>query len=237
MKNIHPFPCLVAITGLLLANVHAAEPALPPTAEQQKALEPKAVLQQLLDGNKRYASGKVTPPNVIERMAATSSGQYPKAYILSCVDSRVPVETVFDQGIGDLFVGRVAGNIESVEQLGSIEFATKVAGAKLVMVLGHEACGAVKGACDHVKLGNLTTLLGEIEPAVDAVNGVEGERNSKNQKFVEAVIEKNVRLTVADLRKRSPDLAELEKSGSVMIVGGIYSLHDGTVRILDPQTP
>ena len=187
-----------------------------------------------MDGNARFAKGEQSAPNITARIAATSSGQNPKAYILSCVDSRVPVEQVFDQGIGDLFVGRVAGNIESEEQLGSLEFATKVAGAKLVMVLGHEACGAVKGACDHVKMGNLTTLLSEIEPAVNSVEGFEDEqKNSKNADFVEAVVEKNVRLTVADLRKRSEVLAELEKNGEIMIVGGIYDLHDGKVTILD----
>ena len=187
-----------------------------------------------MDGNARFAKGEQSAPNITARIAATSSGQNPKAYILSCVDSRVPVEQVFDQGIGDLFVGRVAGNIESEEQLGSLEFATKVAGAKLVMVLGHEACGAVKGACDHVKMGNLTTLLSEIEPAVSSVEGFEDEqKNSKNADFVEAVVEKNVRLTVADLRKRSEVLAELEKNGEIMIVGGIYDLHDGKVTILD----
>ncbi len=216
----------------------AAEPLLPPTAEQQKALTPQAVLDELIAGNQRYTAGKPNPTDVSARILATSTGQYPKAYILSCVDSRVPVEQVFDQGIGDLFVGRVAGNIESVEQLGSIEFATKVAGAKLVMVLGHEACGAVKGACDGVKMGNLTTLLGEIEPAVKSTDGfTEGERTSKNKKFVEKVVEKNVQLTVADLRKRSPVLAELEKDGSVKIVGAVYSLHDGTVTLLDTPKP
>jgi carbonic anhydrase len=162
-----------------------------------------------------------------------AKGQHPKAFILSCVDSRVPVEQVFDQGIGDLFVGRVAGNIESVEQLGSIEFATKVAGAKLVMVLGHEACGAVKGACDHVELGNLTALLDEIKPAVAAVPGYsEDTRSSKNTEFVEAVIAKNVELTVADLRKRSPVLADLEKEGKIILVGALYSLKDGKVTLL-----
>ncbi len=215
--------------GLLLPTL-AAE--LQPTAEQQKQLTPKGVLEELMAGNVRYASGKVADPNILARVELAAKGQYPKAYILSCVDSRVPVELVFDQGIGDLFVGRVAGNIESTEQLGSIEFATKVAGAKLVMVLGHEACGAVKGACDHVELGNLTHLLKEIKPAVDAVQGHK-DRSSKNSAFVEDVIEKNVRLTVEDLRKRSAVLAELEKSGAIQIVGAVYSLHDGKVRLLN----
>lgn len=232
--KLTPLTGILAISTLFLAQASAIDSLLPPTAEEQKELKPKEVLEELLQGNKRFTEGKLTSPNIQKRIEVTTTGQFPKAYILSCIDSRVPVETVFDQGIGDLFVGRVAGNIESVEQLGSIEFATKVAGAKLVMVLGHEACGAIKGACDNVELGNLTTLLAEIKPAVDAVQGVAaGERNSKNKDFVEAVVEKNVRITADNLRKRSPVLAELEKNGSVMIVGAVYSLHDGTVRILD----
>ncbi|MGB6221117.1 carbonic anhydrase family protein [Haloferula sp.] len=228
----HPLNGILASAFLLSGSLYAAD--LPPTAEEQKALTPKAVLDQLMAGNARYAEGKLANPNIEKRLKATSTGQFPKAYILSCVDSRVPVEMVFDQGIGDVFVGRVAGNIESVEQLGSVEFATKAAGAKLVMVLGHEACGAVKGACDHVKMGNLTALLAEIEPAVNAVEGFEEDQeNSKNPEFVAAVIEKNVRMTVADLRKRSEVLSELEKNGDIMIVGGVYDLDDGKVTLLD----
>jgi carbonic anhydrase len=207
---------------------------LPPTAEEQKALTPAAVLKDLMEGNKRYVAGEVSAPNIEARIAATSTGQSPKAFILSCVDSRVPVEQVFDQGIGDIFVGRVAGNIEDVSQLGSMEFATAAAGAKLVLVLGHEACGAVKGACDHVKLGNLTELLAEIEPAVNAVEGFEANtKNSKNKEFVDAVIDKNVRMTVADIRKRSKVLADLEKEGKIMIVGALYSLQDGSVTLIE----
>lgn len=218
----------------LASTAFAQTSALPPTSEQQKSLTPDGVLEELLAGNKRYAEGKISGPNILERIQATSTGQFPKAYILSCVDSRVPVELVFDQGIGDLFVGRVAGNVESVDQLGSAEFATKLAGAKLLMVLGHEACGAVKGACDGAEMGNLTSLLSQIKPAVNAVEGFKpDQKNSKNKEFVEAVVEENVRLTVADVRKRSPVLAEMEKAGEVKIVGAVYSLHDGKIRILD----
>jgi carbonic anhydrase len=216
------------------ALVGTAFADLPPTAAQQKNLTPDSVLQDLMAGNKRYMEGKTTAPNITERIAATSTGQFPKAYILSCVDSRVPVELVFDQGIGDIFVGRVAGNVESVDQLGSAEFATKVAGAKVLMVLGHEACGAVKGACDGAELGNLTALLDQIEPAVKAVKGFkDDQKTSKNKEFVEAVIEKNVKLTVADVRKNSPVLAEMEKAGDIKIVGALYSLHDGSVTLVE----
>lgn len=216
------------------APTFADKTNLPPDAEKQKAYTPATVLQELMEGNKRFMAGELKDANVQVRIEATSKAQFPKAYILSCVDSRVPVEQVFDRGIGDVFVGRVAGNIESIPQLGSMEFATKAAGAKLVMVLGHEACGAVKGACDHVELGNLTALLGEISPAVDAVDGFEeAERTSKNEKFVAAVVEENVRKTVRDLRERSEVLSQLEKDGEIMIVGALYCLNTGEVIILD----
>jgi carbonic anhydrase len=207
----------------------------PVSAEQQKAFTPDQVLADLMAGNKRFAAGQVTDLDIKANIKATAEGQFPSAVILSCLDSRVPVETVFDQGIGDIFVGRVAGNIENEDLLGSFEFATKVAGAKLLMVLGHEACGAVKGACDHAELGNLTALLAKIKPAVKAVEAdfPEDQRNSKNADFVNKVIEQNVRMTVADIRKDSPILAEMEKAGEIKIVGAIYSLHTGQVTLLD----
>ncbi|MBT8038168.1 MAG: carbonic anhydrase [Verrucomicrobiae bacterium] len=206
------------------------------TADQQKAMTPDGVLAYLMAGNKRFAENKLTPKNVPERIAQTSKGQFPKAVILSCLDSRVPVEKVFDQGIGDIFVGRVAGNVENVDQLGSMEFATKLAGSKVVMVLGHTACGAVKGACDGAKMGNLTALLSKIEPAVKAVDGYKPEeRNSKNIEFVNKVVNQNVHQTVADIRKRSEILAQLEKEGKIKIVGGVYDLKTGKVTLLDTK--
>lgn len=227
-----PILCLFSLSMLL--PLSAEQSPMQPDAAVQKALTPDAVLEELMQGNTRYVGGKPTRFDLSARIAKAAEGQYPKAYILSCVDSRVPVEQVFDQSIGDVFVGRVAGNIESAEQLGSIEFATKAAGAKLVLVLGHESCGAVKGACDHVEMGNLTGLLKQIEPAVKAVDGyAEGERNSKNKKFVDEVTERNVALTVADIRKRSEVLAALEKEGKIRIVGAMYSMKDGKVTLLD----
>lgn len=223
----------ILIASLGLAAPVALGESMPPTAEEQKALTPQKVLDDLMAGNARYVAGKPEASDVSKRIEAGTKGQWPMAYVLSCVDSRVPVEELFDQGIGDVFVGRVAGNIESTEQLGSMEFATAAAGSKLIFVLGHEACGAVKGACDGVKLGNLTELLAEIQPAVDGVKDVEGDRTSKNEKFVDAVIEKNVHKTIADIRERSSVIADLEKKGSVKIVGGIYSLHTGKVTLLD----
>ena len=232
MKTISTIAFACSLNLVAFAD---APKQMPITAEEQKNLTPDQVLADLMEGNKRFVSGEITDLNIKETIAATSTGQYPQAVILSCLDSRVPVENVFDQGIGDIFVGRVAGNVENVDLLGSFEFATKLAGSKLVMVLGHEACGAVKGACDHAELGNLTALLEKIQPAVKAVSSEfeEGERNSKNIDFVNRVVEKNVELTVADIRKSSPILAELEKAGTIKIVGAIYSLSDGSVTILD----
>jgi carbonic anhydrase len=203
------------------------------TKEEQSALTPDKVLADLMAGNARFVAGEIANPEVKKRIANSANGQYPKAVVLSCLDSRVPVELVFDQRIGDIFVGRVAGNIEDVDQLGSMEFATKLAGAKLVFVMGHTACGAVKGACDGAKLGNLTTLLARIEPAVEAVQGFKPEdRTSANKVFLEKVIEQNVRQTMANIRKDSPVLAELEASGKIKIVGGVYDLHTGKVTLL-----
>lgn len=227
------------ITALILSSITPvfAESAkqTPVTAEQQKAMTPDQVLADLIAGNERYVAGQLTDLNIKANIAASAEGQFPKAVILSCLDSRVPVENVFDQGIGDIFVGRVAGNIENVDMLGSFEFATKAAGAKLIMVLGHEACGAVKGACDHVELGNLTALLNQIQPAVKAVESefTEDKRNSKNPDYVNRVIEENVKITIADIRKNSPILAEMEKAGTIKIVGGVYSLKNGKVTLLE----
>lgn len=185
-----------------------------------------------MEGNSRFVSNSVSEPHYETRRMASTSGQYPQAYILSCVDSRVPVEPIFDQGLGDIFVGRVAGNIENEDQLGSMKFASAVAGVKVILVLGHEACGAVKGACDDVKLGNLTALVSKIRPAVEAVEGFEEDRSSKNSAFVASVVKTNVKQTVEDIRERSDVLFSLERDGELVIVGGLYSLHSGQVTLL-----
>jgi carbonic anhydrase len=224
---------LLASTPFALAN-HHKQVVL--DAETRDAMTPHAVLKDLMKGNERYMSGKLTNQQDIgKQVEKTASGQYPKAIILSCVDSRVPVEQVFDQRIGDIFVARIAGNVENVDILGSMEFATAAAGSKLVMVLGHEACGAVKGACDHVQLGNLTALLEKIQPAVVAVQAdfPAEDQNSKNAEFVARVIEENVRITVADIRRNSPVLAGLEAEGKIKIVGANYSLQTGAVTLID----
>jgi len=223
---------LLLLSALALSSIsaQAQTAALQPDAAAQKALTSEGILKDLFAGNARYVDGKNTVYDAKSRRKAAQSGQYPKAYVLSCVDSRVPVEQVFDQGIGDIFVGRVAGNIENVDQLGSMEYATAVAGVKVLMVMGHEGCGAVKSACDHVEVGNVTALLDQIEPAIEKVKGYKKEEmNSKNKEFVNKVIETNVKDTIADIRKRSKIIADLEKGGKLKIVGGVYSLKTGKV--------
>jgi carbonic anhydrase len=225
MKNV-----IAAAVALLLATMVNAQT----TKEQQSALTPDEVLAGLLEGNTRFVTGKIHNPEINNRIANSAAGQYPKAVVLACVDSRVPVEMVFDQGIGDIFVARVAGNVEDQDQLGSMEFAPQLTGAKLVFVLGHSACGAVKAPCeDAAPLGNLTALLGKIKPAVAAVEGFKPEeRTSANNDFVQKVIVQNVQQTMADIRKDSPVQAAMEASGKVKIVGGIYDLHTGKITVL-----
>lgn len=199
--------------------------------EKQTQLTPDAVLNDLMDGNKRFTENKMHQRNYASQIEKTSGGQWPQAVVLGCIDSRVPVETVFDQGVGDIFTARVAGNFENTDILGSMEYSCKVAGSKLVLVLGHEACGAVKAACDHVELGNITHLLNNIQPAVEATN-TDGERSSKNDSFVAGVVENNVKLTMNRIREKSPILEEMEKNGEIKIVGGVYSISSGKVTLL-----
>jgi carbonic anhydrase len=217
-------------TGLLYAQANDA----PLSQKQQQALTPDAVLANMMAGNKRFVSGKTLQRNITVRIAESAAGQYPKAVVLSCMDSRVPVEKVFDVSIGDIFVGRVAGNVISPDQLGSMEYATKLAGAKIVFVLGHTECGAVKGAISGAKLGNLTGLLAKIEPAVKDVKGFKpDERTASDSKFVDAVAAQNVRDTIASIRHDSPILAKLEKEGKIRIVGGMYDVHTGKVTLIN----
>ncbi len=201
------------------------------TKDSQDKLTSDAALNDLMEGNKRFVANRPDKLDLPAQVKATATGQYPKAVILSCIDSRVPVEMVFDQGIGDVFVARVAGNTEDESVLGSMEYATAVAGSKLVMVLGHEACGAVKAGIDKFEAGeNVAHLLGAIEPAIEKVKG---DRNSSDKKYVEEVIKVNVQETIDDIRERSPIMAGLEKEGKIKIVGAYYNLHTGEVSLLD----
>lgn len=201
--------------------------------EVQDTLTPSSVLEDLLKGNERFVNNNSQAVDNAALVQQTVGGQFPKAVVLSCIDSRVPVETVLDQAIGDVFVARVAGNFENVDILGSMEYSCKVAGSKLVLVLGHEACGAVKAACDGVELGNITALLDNILPAVkQSSEEVEGEANSSNSDFVAKTVENNVRLTIERIREKSPILKEMEDNGEINIVGGVYKLTSGKVELI-----
>jgi carbonic anhydrase len=200
--------------------------------ETQAELTPQRVKDILLEGNKRFVSNLKMNRNLLQQVNETSEGQFPFAIVLSCIDSRTSAELIFDQGLGDIFSARIAGNIVNEDILGSMEFACKVAGSKLVVVLGHTKCGAVKGACDHVEMGNLSTLLHKIEPAVSAVD-YEGDRSSKNGEFVEKVAETNVVWTVGEIKKNSPILSEMIENGEIGIVGGMYDVETGVVKFYD----
>ena len=203
------------------------------TKETQDTLTPQSVLTDLLEGNNRFTSGNTQQVDNSALVEQTVGGQFPKAVVLSCIDSRVPVETVLDQAIGDIFVARVAGNFENTDILGSMEYSCKVAGSKLILVLGHEACGAVKAACDGVELGNITAMLDNILPAVkQSAEEVEGEANSSNGAFVAKTVENNVRLTMDRIREKSPILKEMEANGEINIVGGVYMLSSGKVEMI-----
>jgi carbonic anhydrase len=203
------------------------------TKESQAAMTPQQALQELRDGNARFVAGNPLHRNFPAQVKATASGQYPFAVVLSCLDSRQPIEIVFDQGIGDIFSARVAGNVLNDDILGSMEFACKVSGAKLIAVVGHSNCGAIKGAVDDVELGNLTGLLAKIKPAMDAVPADIQPRTSKNYAFVNAVAEANVRLVMQEIRKRSPILREMLDKGEIGLVGGMYNLSTGKVQFFD----
>ena len=200
------------------------------TQKTQSELSPADALQILKQGNRRFLEKKPFQRDLHTQIRQTSSGQYPFAAVLSCIDSRVPVEIVFDQGIGDIFSARVAGNFVNDDILGSIEYACKVAGSKAVVVLGHTSCGAVKGACDQVELGNITQMLEKIMPAVKAVETPKGaDRSSANKQFVNKVVEKNVELAVQDIKDRSEVLKEMYDAGEIDIVGAIYDVSSGKV--------
>jgi len=203
------------------------------TKEAQSTMTGNSVLKDLLEGNKRFVEGKSQATDNSELVSQTTGGQYPKAVVLSCIDSRVPVETALDQAIGDVFVARVAGNFENTDILGSLEYSCKVAGSKLILVLGHESCGAVKAACDGVELGNITAMLDNIMPAVrKSADEIDGEANSSNSEFVAKTVENNVKLTIERIREKSQILKEMEDKGEISIVGGVYSLQTGEVEML-----
>ena len=214
-------------SGFLVQTAFAA--AL--TKDKRDQLTPDQIIALMKEGNQRFRSGKMRQQDFVAQKRATIAGQYPAAVILSCIDSRAPAEIIFDTRLGDTFNARVAGNIANDDLLGSMEFACAVAGAKVALVMGHTACGAIKGAIDGAQLGNLTGLLDKIKPAVDATR-YEGQRTSKNDAFVDEVAKTNVLLTVSAIRQRSNVLANLEKEGKIKIVGSMYYLTGGQVDFL-----
>jgi len=199
------------------------------TQETQAAMTPAEALSRLKEGNARFVANRQAGRDLMEQVRITGEGQYPFAFVLGCVDSRVSPELVFDQGIGDIFSARVAGNFVNTDILGSMEFACKVAGSKAIVVLGHTKCGAIMGACDHVQLGNLTGMLGNLMPAVDAVPAPAGGRSSQNAEFVQQVADKNVELTIEAIKKRSPVLNEMLENGEIAIAGAMYDVETGKV--------
>ena len=205
------------------------------TKETQATMTPQKSLQHLKDGNLRFQNNLKANRNLIEQVNDTSDGQFPFATILSCIDSRVSAELVFDQGVGDIFSVRIAGNFVNPDILGSMEFACKLAGTKLIVVLGHTACGAVKGACDDAKLGNLTGMLAKIKPAVNAVTEPKDPnvRNSKNIEFVNSVADKNVQFTINRIIEESEVLAEMQSNNEIKIIGAMYDIHTGTVKFFE----
>lgn len=199
------------------------------TQELQLARTPDKIIALLQEGNRKFVQGDLTFTDYPKQIIETSKGQYPAAVILSCLDSRVPIEKVFDLGVGDVFVARVAGNIVNPDILGSMEYGCRVAGSKLIVVLGHSECGAVKAAIDEVKLGNITGLLARIRPAVDSLASYQGDRTSKNKEFVDRVAEENVVLTKNNIRSNSAILNEMEQKGEIDIIGGVYDVNTGKV--------
>jgi len=205
------------------------------TKETQGAMTPETAIQALKEGNTRFQNNLKADRDLLDQVKDTSTGQYPFATVLSCIDSRVSSELIFDQGIGDIFSARVAGNFVNEDILGSMEFACKLAGTKVILVLGHTACGAVKGACDDAKLGNLTAMLAKIKPAVNAISEPQDQslRNSGNIDFVNAVAEKNVHLTIDRILAESSVLAEMAQNGEIQIVGGMYDINSGAVTFYE----
>ncbi|AUT69103.1 MULTISPECIES: carbonic anhydrase family protein [Paraburkholderia] len=218
---------LVAGVGFKAGPAEAA--AL--TKTQRDTLTPDQIIAMMKTGNERFRSGRMKKQDFLAQKRASATGQYPAAVILSCIDSRAPAEIILDMGIGDTFNARVAGNIVNQDMLGSLEFACAVAGAKVLLVMGHTACGAIKGAIDNVQLGNLTGLLETIRPAIEATQYT-GERSSKNEEFVDAVARSNVGQAIATIRNSSPILLDLEHKGQVRIAGAMYDLHTGAVTFM-----
>ena len=228
------------LTFLLLRNESRAIEPVPKVLtqeqqaqEQQAQLTPQSILDELLAGNRRFVSDDLTERNHSKQVREAYAGQFPKAVVLSCLDSRIPVEDVFDRGVGDVFVARVAGNFINEDILGSMEFACHVAGAKLVLVLGHTHCGAIQAAIDNVQLGNITPMLAKIRPALETAKPFSGKKTSANPDYVAHICHENIRMAVRMIRNESEILEGLEDDGSIDIVGAYYDLSSGTVSLVE----
>ncbi len=237
MRRISWLALPILFAGILFVVVK--ETAQPQTSggvvmnkDLQESMTPEQVLQRFKDGNQRFVQGKMINRDYLKEKDLTAAAQHPYAIVLSCVDSRKPVEIIFDKGIGDTFNARIAGNFVNVDILGSMEFATKVSGARLILVMGHSNCGAIKGAIDNVQLGNMTAMLSKIRPAVEAVHGMD-DRTSKNKKFVEAVARQNVLLAEEKILEGSPIIKEMVTASNVEIVGCMYDLETGIVTFYE----
>lgn len=206
------------------------------TKELRDSITPQEAVNILKKGNARFVNNLKVNRNLLQQVNETSDGQHPFAVILSCIDSRTSAELIFDQGLGDVFSVRIAGNVQNADILGSMEFSCKVAGAKIVVVLGHTKCGAIKGACDHVEMGNLTTLLEKVKPAIEAEKSVKDNRHAANSEFVEKVASLNVRLTKKQILQNSPILKDMISKGEIALVGGMYDVETGVVNFYDDET-
>ena len=205
------------------------------TKEMQNAITPQRAIELLKEGNKRFVNNLKINRNLLQQANETSDGQHPFAVILSCIDSRTSAELIFDQGLGDIFSCRIAGNILNEDILGSMEFSCKVAGSKIIVVLGHSKCGAIKGACDKVELGNLSTLLAKVKPAIDAEKTTKDNRTASNPEFVEKVAELNVRHVMKEIPQKSPIIAEMIRNGEIALIGGMYDVETGIVLFQDEE--
>jgi carbonic anhydrase len=230
LTALYALTLTVALTVFVIPETVHADASVALTKEAQAKITPAKALEMLKQGNERFVSGKAVKRDFLAQVKQTSEGQFPFAAIVSCLDSRIPPAIVFDQGIGDLFVARVAGNFVNDDILGSLEFATKLAGAKTIVVMGHTECGAVKGACDSAQLGLLTATLANINPAVKAVKGEYTPRNSTNADFVQAVTDVNVNLTMQKLRTRSVVLRDMIDKGEIGLVGAMYDVSTGKLH-------
>jgi len=228
-----PAPTATPASTNAADSTPAPENAGTMTGELLDSMTPETILQRFKEGNKRFLDGKMLHRDYLKQVEVTAAGQHPYAIVVSCIDSRKPAEIIFDKGIGDIFNARVAGNFVNTDILGSIEYACKVSGAKLIVIMGHSSCGAIKSACDHVQLGNITAMLANIQPALDSVKGFDNSRNSKNDAFVQAVTKENVLLAKAKILKDSPIIKDMVDRNQVVIACCMYNVANGQVTFYE----